>query len=91
VRHRLAGVLRELSAAVRTYGSLATEFDAPSHELLESELERHLAAANATTEGVVRDPSAFGMTVVWPPCVAAITELVVPRSMPTATAITASC
>ena len=46
VRHRLAGVLRELSAAVRTYGSLATEFDAPRHDLLESELERHLAAAH---------------------------------------------
>jgi uncharacterized membrane protein YgaE (UPF0421/DUF939 family) len=46
VRHRLAGVLRELSAAVRTYGSLATEFDAPRHDLLESGLERHLAAAH---------------------------------------------
>jgi uncharacterized membrane protein YgaE (UPF0421/DUF939 family) len=46
VRHRLAGVLRELSAAVRTYGSLATEFDAPRHDLLESELGRHLAAAH---------------------------------------------
>jgi hypothetical protein len=30
----------------RTYGSLATEFDAPRHDLLESELERHLAAAH---------------------------------------------
>ena len=46
VRRRMADVLRELSAAVRTYGSLATEFDAPSHDLLESELERHLAAAH---------------------------------------------
>jgi uncharacterized membrane protein YgaE (UPF0421/DUF939 family) len=45
VRRRLAGVLRELSAAVRTYGNLATEFDAPRHGVLESELERHLAAA----------------------------------------------
>src|SRR5580692_3837631 len=52
---------------------------------------RSPCGVNATTEGVVRDPSAFGITVVWPPCVAAITELVVPRSMPTATAITASC
>jgi uncharacterized membrane protein YgaE (UPF0421/DUF939 family) len=41
VRRRMADVLRELSAAVRTYGSLATEFDASSHDLLESELERH--------------------------------------------------
>ena len=46
VRRRMADVLRELSAAVRTYGSLATEFDAPCHDLLESELERHLAAAH---------------------------------------------
>ena len=46
VRRRMADVLRELSAAVRTYGSLATEFDAPRHDLLESELERHLAAAH---------------------------------------------
>jgi hypothetical protein len=45
VRRRLAGVLRGLSAAVRTYGNLATEFDAPRHGVLESELERHLAAA----------------------------------------------
>src|SRR6201996_1599740 len=52
---------------------------------------RSPCGVNATTEGVVRAPSAFGITVVWPPCVAAITELVVPRSIPTATAITASC
>jgi hypothetical protein len=45
VRRRLAGVLGELSAAVRTYGSLATEHDASRHELLESELERRLDAA----------------------------------------------
>src|ERR1700722_10053106 len=52
---------------------------------------RSPCGVNATTEGVVRAPSAFGSTVAWPPCMAAITELVVPRSMPTATAITASC
>jgi hypothetical protein len=46
VRRRVADVLRELSAAVRTYRSLATEFDAPRHDLLESGLERHLAAAH---------------------------------------------
>src|ERR1700759_1506595 len=43
---RMADVLRELSAAVRTYGSLATQFGAPRHDLLESELERLLAAAH---------------------------------------------
>jgi uncharacterized membrane protein YgaE (UPF0421/DUF939 family) len=67
-RRRLAGVLRELSAAVRTYGSLATEFDAPSHELLESELERHLAAAHdgqdRLSELLGADPAA--RPVGWP-------------------------
>jgi hypothetical protein len=43
----------------------------------------------ATTDGVVRDPSALGITVGWPASVAAITEFVVPRSMPTAVAIAA--
>jgi hypothetical protein len=41
----------------------------------------------ATTEGVVRDPSALGMIVAWPPSTAAITEFVVPRSIPTALAM----
>src|SRR6478609_9991613 len=43
--------------------------------------------AKATTEGVVRDPSAFGMTVGSPPSSTATTELVVPRSIPTARAM----
>src|ERR671935_2628808 len=42
---------------------------------------------NATTDGVVRDPSALGMTVGSPPSRVATTELVVPRSIPTALAI----
>ena len=37
---------------------------------------------NATTEGVVRPPSAFGMTVASPPSSTAMHEFVVPRSMP---------
>src|SRR5438067_11751809 len=37
-----------------------------------------------TTEGVVRPPSALGMTVGSPPSRTETTELVVPRSMPTA-------
>jgi hypothetical protein len=39
---------------------------------------------NATTDGVVRDPSALGMTVGSPASRVETTELVVPRSMPTA-------
>jgi hypothetical protein len=37
----------------------------------------------ATTEGVVRDPSEFGMTTGSPPSMTAMTELVVPKSIPT--------
>ncbi len=43
--------------------------------------------ANATTLGVVREPSAFAMTSGSPPDRTATTELVVPRSMPTARAM----
>src|SRR5882724_3023472 len=38
--------------------------------------------AKATTDGVVRPPSRFGITVGSPPSSTAIHELVVPRSMP---------
>src|SRR5689334_14550885 len=37
---------------------------------------------NATTEGVTRPPSAFGITTGSPPSMTATTELVVPRSIP---------
>src|SRR5689334_3310711 len=43
--------------------------------------------ANATTEGVVRPPSAFSMTVGSPPSSTAMHEFVVPRSMPMVFAI----
>src|SRR3954451_6415885 len=46
--------------------------------------------ANATTDGVVRDPSALAITVGSPPSNTETTELVVPRSMPTARAIPGS-
>src|SRR6266498_1636148 len=46
-------------------------------------------SVKATTDGVVRDPSALTITVGSPPSSVAITELVVPRSMPTALAIPA--
>src|SRR5690242_1316329 len=42
---------------------------------------------NATTDGVVRPPSAFAMIVGSPPSRTATAELVVPRSMPTARAM----
>jgi uncharacterized membrane protein YgaE (UPF0421/DUF939 family) len=45
VRRGLADTLRELSAAVRAYGSLGTELDTCRHDMLEAELERHVAAA----------------------------------------------
>ena len=37
---------------------------------------------DATTDGVVRPPSAFGMTFACPPSMKATHELVVPRSIP---------
>src|SRR5665213_385419 len=43
--------------------------------------------AKPTTDGVVRPPSAFGMTTGSPPSSTETTELVVPRSIPTALAI----
>ena len=45
---------------------------------------------NATTDGVVRPPSAFAMIVGSPPSRTATAELVVPRSMPTARAMVIS-
>ena len=42
---------------------------------------------NATTDGVVRPPSAFGITAGSPPSITPIAELVVPRSMPIVFAI----
>src|SRR6202012_3956974 len=48
---------------------------------------RSPCGVKATTEGGVRDPSVLGITLGLPASVAAMTELVVPRSMPTATAI----
>jgi hypothetical protein len=44
-RRGLADTLGELSAAVRTYGSLATALHPRRHDALKAELERHLAAA----------------------------------------------
>src|SRR5437870_8317168 len=43
---------------------------------------RSPSLVKATTEGVVRPPSALGMTTGSPPSMTATTELVVPRSIP---------
>src|SRR6185503_1343277 len=43
---------------------------------------RSPSLVKATTEGVVRPPSALGMTTGSPPSITATTELVVPRSIP---------
>ena len=43
---------------------------------------RSPSLVNATTDGVVRPPSALGMTTGSPPSMTATTELVVPRSIP---------
>src|SRR3954468_7571082 len=47
------------------------------------------SSAKATTEGVVRAPSAFSITLGLPPSMIATQELVVPRSMPMIFAIRA--
>src|SRR5215211_2203842 len=44
-------------------------------------------SVKATTDGVVRPPSAFSSTVGSPPSITATQELVVPRSMPIVFAI----
>jgi hypothetical protein len=68
VRSELAAVLRELDAAVRTYGRLATEHDPSRHEQLESGLDAQLAAAEAEqdrlSELLGTDPAA--RPVGWP-------------------------
>ena len=43
---------------------------------------RSPSLVNATTDGVVRPPSALGITTGSPPSMTATTELVVPRSIP---------
>src|SRR3989344_4299966 len=43
---------------------------------------RSLVFETATTDGVVRAPSAFSRTRASPPCITATAEFVVPKSMP---------
>ena len=48
---------------------------------------RSPSLVQATTDGVVREPSALGMTTGSPPSITATTEFVVPRSIPITLAI----
>jgi len=52
---------------------------------------RSPSLVNATTDGVVRPPSAFGITTGSPPSITATTELVVPRSIPMTFAMGSPC
>src|SRR5918998_114699 len=96
----------EISCAVYFLSSIAVLQSVPMWRLTEEMVRSTLVTAwrlatsptstspvleNATTEGVVRDPSALAITVGSPPSRTATTELVVPRSMPTARAMDSSC
>jgi hypothetical protein len=61
-------VLAELAAAVRTYGRLASEFDAPGHERLQAELERRLTAAREKQDRLseLLDTGPSARPVGWP-------------------------
>ncbi|HEY1914168.1 MAG TPA: aromatic acid exporter family protein [Streptosporangiaceae bacterium] len=58
----LAAALRELAAAIKVYGSLATEHDVSAHQRVEAQLEQHLAAMreqqNQLGERLRADPAA---------------------------------
>jgi hypothetical protein len=68
IRDRLAEVLRQLAAAVRVYGRLATVREPAAERELEAELERYLAAAreqqDQLSELLRTDPAA--KPVGWP-------------------------
>ena len=90
----------EISCGVYTLPSTSSLFQSsPMWRLIERNVRSGLVMAwrlatsptstsplleKATTDGVVREPSALGMTTGSPPSRTETTELVVPRSMPTA-------
>ena len=91
-----------ISWAVYFLPSISTDQSVPMWRLTEEMVRSTLVTAwrlaisptrispdleKATTEGVVRPPSAFGMMVGSPPSRTAMAELVVPRSIPTARAM----
>ncbi|CPU65266.1 Uncharacterised protein [Mycobacteroides abscessus] len=92
----------EISCAVYFLSSISTDQSVPMWRFTELMVRSTFVTAwrlatsptrtspvleKATTDGVVRDPSAFAMTVGSPPSRTATTELVVPRSIPTARAM----
>ena len=52
--------------------------------------EKQIPFENATTDGVVRDPSAFSITLACFPSMTATQEFVVPRSIPITAPLTPS-
>jgi hypothetical protein len=78
--HDLSPICRFTERTVRSGFVIACRF-ATSPTRISPFLE------NPTTEGVVREPSAFGITTGSPASRVETTEFVVPRSMPTARAI----
>ena len=90
---------REISCALYAFPSMSIDQLVPMWRLTERIVRSGLVIAwrlatsptstspvfeNATTDGVVRAPSALGMTAGSPASSTATTELVVPRSIPTA-------
>ena len=89
----------EISCAVYFLSSMSTLQSVPMWRLTERMVRSTLVTAwfladwptstspflaKATTDGVVREPSEFAMTTASPPSSTDTTELVVPRSIPTA-------
>ena len=68
-------------------GELPEAYEEPAWIGLRWRIRRRTFLHVYTTDGVVRDPSALAMTVGSPPSRTETTELVVPRSMPTARAM----
>src|ERR1700686_3511552 len=95
----------EISWALNFLPSMSTDHDVPMWRFTDRMVRSGLVMAwrlatsptrtspdleNPTTDGVVRPPSALGMTTGSPASRTLTTELVVPRSIPTALGIGAS-
>ena len=87
---RLVGQMARRQAILNPKGTIssAKRFIGRKYDEVSSELTTVSFDVVPGPDGVVRLPSALGMTCGWPPSMAAITEFVVPRSMPTALPMT---